>query len=194
MRSFSYEEEPHESTPQTNFDILLNKVYNNSEITDIELQQLSEQERNALLQIQNKPKEKKKRNDECQKLFYKKAFKYSEKKFFKKGRNKSKRMNCFYHHHFDEIATSQRIPITMFYHPNRKTRPGLQIGFKTFNAKYINILLKSKSFMHDVKEYHALFLQDCTKERQKKLNSFSNSIQRIMKRAEDDPRILMKYL
>ena len=29
-------------TPQTNFDILLNKYLNNNEITDVELQQLSE--------------------------------------------------------------------------------------------------------------------------------------------------------
>ena len=36
-------------TPKTNFDILLNKYLNNDEITDVELQQLSEVERNALI-------------------------------------------------------------------------------------------------------------------------------------------------
>lgn len=60
-------------------------------------------------------------------------------------------MSQFYHHHFDEICTKLSIPITSFYHPNKKTKPGLHIGYKSFNSKYIKLLLRSSSFKKDMK-------------------------------------------
>ena len=124
--------------------------------------------------------QKPKRPDECHKLFYKKSFKFAENQFFKKKKCKSRKMSYFYHHYFDKASKSQNIPITSFYHPDKKTRPGFQIGFKTFNITYIRLLLKSKVFRNVIKEYHHYFIDECLKERQKKLNSFTNSIKRIM--------------
>ena len=63
-------------TDQINFDILLNKFVNNLEITDIELQQLSEHQRVVLEHMKKKAQKKTKRPDECQKLFYKRGFKF----------------------------------------------------------------------------------------------------------------------
>lgn len=60
-------------------------------------------------------------------------------------------MSRFYHHHFDKTAKEEKIPITSFYHPNRKTKPGLAIGYRTFNYRYIKLLLKSSSFREDLK-------------------------------------------
>jgi hypothetical protein len=60
-------------------------------------------------------------------------------------------MSHFYHFHFDTISKNLSIPITLFYHPNKKTKPGLTIGHKTFNSKYVKLLLKSKTFKNDSK-------------------------------------------
>lgn len=110
---------------------------------------------------------KKKRSDECQKMFYKKAFKYSENKYFcrykNKNKSKSRVMSSFYHHHFDEVVERKGLPITTFYHPDKKTKPGLAIVHKTFNTKYVKHLLLSKSFRNDVKDYHCIFREECQK-------------------------------
>ncbi len=60
-------------------------------------------------------------------------------------------MSHFYHYHFDTVSANEGIPITQFYHPNKKTKPGLATGQKTFNAKYVKLLLKSKTFLEDIK-------------------------------------------
>ena len=67
-------------------------------------------------------------------------------------------MSQFYHFHFDTVAKAMKIPITTFYHPNKKTRPGLTGVHKTFNTKYVHDLMLSKSFLNDVKEYHNIFI------------------------------------
>lgn len=80
------------------------------------------------------------------------------------------------------------MPITDFYHPERKTKPGLRLGCKTFNAKYIKLLLKSKTFKNDIKDYHSLFFDECIKERAKKIMSFTSSIRRVMSRSSEDSK------
>lgn len=172
----------------------MNKYLNNHEITDVELQQLSEFERNALSQLQNKSRAKAKRPDECHKLFYKRAFKFSQNKYFKRTKNKSRKMSQFYHHHFDHLATPANIPITEFYHPNKKTRPGLASGFKTFNLSYIRRILKSKSFRADVREYHRIFLQECMKERLKKIESFKATLLKCVRNDQPNHQELVRYL
>lgn len=84
-------------------------------------------------------------------MFYKKAFKYSVKKYFGKKKNKSRRMSQFYHHHFDQVCQEAGTPLASFYHPDKNTKPGLVVGQKTFNLSYIRTLLKSKSFRIDVR-------------------------------------------
>lgn len=39
-----------------------------------------------------------------------------------------------------------------------------------------------------------MFIDECLRERKTKMVSFTSSIQRIMQRAQDDERILLKYL
>jgi hypothetical protein len=55
-------------------------------------------------------------------------------------------MSNFYHHHFDKISQKLNIPLVNFYHPDKKTKPGLKIGQKSFNKSYIKLLLRSDSF------------------------------------------------
>jgi hypothetical protein len=74
-------------------------------------------------------------------------------------------MSQFYHHHFDTVAQKEGLPITSFYHPDKKTKPGLKVSFKTFNINYIRLLLRSKSFRGIVKHYHKVFPDECLKER-----------------------------
>lgn len=77
-------------------------------------------------------------------MFFKKAFKYAEKSFFRKNKkNKSRRMSQFYHFHFDAIAQKLNIPLINFYHPDKKTKPGLSTGQKSFNSSYVKTILKS---------------------------------------------------
>ena len=53
-------------------------------------------------------------------------------------------MAQFYHNYFDKTSKRCNLPITSFYHPDKKTKPGLQVGFRTFNITYIRLLLKSQ--------------------------------------------------
>jgi hypothetical protein len=66
-------------------------------------------------------------------------------------------MSKFYHYHFDKISQKLGVPITNFYHPDKKTKPGLKIGQKSFNSNYIRLLLKSDTFKIVSKEYHQKF-------------------------------------
>lgn len=42
-------------------------------------------------------------------------------------------MSHFYHHHFDSVASKLKTPLVDFYHPDKKTKPGLKTGKKSFN-------------------------------------------------------------
>lgn len=122
------------------------------------MQQLSEQERFILDHVKAKTGAKRRRPDEYLKLFYKKAFKFAEKQFFKLNRkNKSRKMSSFYHYHFDELAQKMDIPLINFYHPDKKTRPGFKAVQKSFNSSYTRLLLKSNTFKEVIKQYHAKF-------------------------------------
>jgi hypothetical protein len=72
-------------------------------------------------------------------------------------------MSHFYHNHFDLVCKTEGFSITHFYHPNKKTKPGLTLDHKTFNNKYIKLLFKSKTFLEDIREYHKIFIDDCLK-------------------------------
>ena len=67
-------------------------------------------------------------------------------------------MAQFYHNYFDKTSKRCNLPITSFYHPDKKTKPGLQVGFRTFNITYIRLLLKSQEFREVIKVYHKFFL------------------------------------
>jgi len=55
-------------------------------------------------------------------------------------------MSSFYHYHFDKISNTLNVPLVNFYNPDRKTKPGLKTGQKSFNKSYIRLILKSDSF------------------------------------------------
>jgi hypothetical protein len=94
--------------------------------------------------VQRKTLSARKRPDEYQKLFYRRAFKYAEKEFFgKRNKNKSRKMSNFYHHYFGNTAQKMNVPLVNFYHPDKKTRPGLRVGQKSFNKSYVRLLLRS---------------------------------------------------
>ena len=103
-----------------------------------------------------------KRPDEFQKLFYRRAFKFAEREFFgKRCKNKSRKMSCFYHHYFGATADTMNVPLLNFYHPDKKTRPGLRVGQKSFNRGYIRLLLRSQPFREASQLYRARFEEEC---------------------------------
>jgi hypothetical protein len=142
----------------------------------------------AIEGLKNKKCKAKKRPDEYQKLFFKRAFKYAERVYFaKKGKNKSRKMSNFYHHHFETIATKMGVPLVNFYHPDKKTKPGLRTGQKSFNLSYIKLLLKSDSFREVIKNYHKKFRQECLAERRLKIPKFLGYIRNALSQHGSDP-------
>ena len=134
---------------------------------------MSEKEREVFEEVHRKGAVVKKRPDEYQKLFYKRAFKFAEKQFFgKKSRNKSRKMSGFYHHYFGTTAQKMNVPLVNFYHPDKKTRPGLRVGQKSFNRAYVRLLLRSDVFRQVSLAYRNRFYQECINERQKKVGKF----------------------
>ncbi len=88
------------------------------------------------------------------KLFHKRAFNYAENKFLAQNKTKgkaSRNRSHFYHHHFDKISQIKKFDLKTFYNPDKKTRPGLLKGLKTFNKAYVSLLLSSKSYKAVVK-------------------------------------------
>ena len=69
------------------------------------------------MKVKDKSKSSIKRPDELQKMFFKRAVKYAENMFFRK--KKSKRVNAFYKHYFEETAERLGCSILNFYHPNK---------------------------------------------------------------------------
>lgn len=88
-------------------------------------------------------------------------------------------MSQFYHHHFEVVSKSIGVPLTTFYHPDKKTKPGLKVFHRTFNHKYIQQMLLSLTLKEDIKEYHKIFVKECQKERRKKIFSFASSLKKI---------------
>jgi len=65
----------------------------------------------------------KKRVEENQKLFFKKAFKFVEKNYFAQKKNKKrivkreKNYDDFYDHYFGEDSKNKQIDMANYYHP-----------------------------------------------------------------------------
>ena len=132
-----------------------------------------------------------KRPDEFQKLFYRRAFKFAEREFFgKRCKNKSRKMSCFYHHYFGATADTMNVPLLNFYHPDKKTRPGLRVGQKSFNRGYIRLLLRSQPFREASQLYRARFEEECFVERQAKVRKFGQYLRTVLnKHRQDAPKL-----
>ena len=70
-------------------------------------------------------------------------------------------MSGFYHHYFGTTAQHMNVPLVNFYHPDKKTRPGLRVGQKSFNKSYVRLLLKSEVFRDVSRAYRKRFYDDC---------------------------------
>jgi hypothetical protein len=143
------------------------------------------------VKLRNKAK---KRPDEYQKHFFKRAFKYAEKEYFGKSKNKSRKMSAFYHHHFETIAQKMNVPLVNFYHPDKKTKPGLRTGQKSFNLAYIKLLLRSNSFREVSKAYYQQFKSECIAERKIKIPKFVNYIKTVMAKHGHNPEKMRELI
>jgi hypothetical protein len=70
-------------------------------------------------------------------------------------------MAGFYHYHFGSAAKTMNVPLVNFYHPDRKTKPGLRVGQKSFNKAFIRLLLRSESFRAASGIYRQRFREEC---------------------------------
>lgn len=113
---------------------IIEKVMSGQEPNDQELQELSDVEKALLQSIKEKKActdeerpNKGKRVEEKQKLFFKAAIKYAEKKYFssfiKNSKKKVKKRQLdqqgFYENYFAETAKRNKCDISNFYHPNK---------------------------------------------------------------------------
>ena len=72
------------------------------------------------------------------------------------------------------------VPLVNFYHPDKKTRPGLRVGQKSFNKSYVRLLLKSEVFRDVSRAYRKRFYDDCLEERQKKVGKFVSYLKGVV--------------
>jgi len=78
------------------------------------------------------------------------------------------------------------IPLVNFYHPDRKTKPGLRVGQKSFNKSYIKLLLRSDSFREISKQYRLKFMDESIKERTQKIPKFVTYLKGVMLKHGND--------
>lgn len=103
-------------------------------------------------------------------------------------------MSQFYHHHFDSVAEVLKIPIYNFYHPDKKTKPGLSTGQKSFNSSYVKTVLRSASFRKVCIEYREKFREECKLERNKKISTFTGRLFAIVEKSKQDRTKLIRFL
>ncbi|CAM5999472.1 unnamed protein product [Sphagnum balticum] len=138
--------------------------------------------------VKEKVVAKKRRPDEYHKLFYRRAFKFAEKEFFKRGRKNKRKMSAFYHHHFEGVAQKLSVPLINFYHPDKKIRPGMKAAQKSFNLAYVKLLLRSPSFRDTTSRYQHFFRDECMQERSSKIAKLSSYLARIFDANPTEPK------
>jgi len=157
-----------------------------------DLQNLNEIERTVLSCIIEKKSnlsgaKNSKRREEKQKLFFKSALKFIESSFlaeFAKQRNLSRKKDVdpmmFYLAYFQEVAASMQIDVSNFLPPNqkRKSKSGSNRNeLKSFNLKYIELILSSKRFLYETIEYlENSFAQSYAKSRYQKIDKVVENI------------------
>ena len=167
---------------------LIDKILQGRQIGDSELTSLSEYERDILIFIiQKKTKSEgaktSKRREEKQKLFFKSALKFIEKRFMtnisKENKAKITDTSIFYITYFQEVANQKGLDISAFYPPNQRRGRSTKSELKTFNLKYIELILSSKRFLEETIEFlDNAFVQTYSKSRYKKID-------RILEKAID---------
>lgn len=103
-------------------------------------------------------------------------------------------MSSFYHHHFERIAQSMSIPLVNFYHPDKKTKPGLRTGQKSFNLAYIKLLLRSDSFREVSRSYYRHFKAECLAERKTKIPKFASYVRSVIMKHGSDPQRMAELI
>lgn len=97
-------------------------------------------------------------------------------------------MSGFYHFYFGGTAQKMNVPLVNFYHPDKKTRPGLRVGQKSFNRSYIRLLLRSEPFREVSKAYRSRFYTECVEERQGKVSKFADYLRGVVRKCGGDAR------
>jgi len=72
------------------------------------------------------------------------------------------------------------VPLVNFYHPDRKTKPGLKVGQKSFNKAFIRLLLRSESFRAASRIYRQRFREECAHERKNKIPIFTTYLKNVI--------------
>lgn len=136
-----------------------------------------------------------KRREEKQKLFFKSALKFIENNFlssFAKDRNLTRKKEAdpliFYVTYFQEVADAMRIDISNFLPPCQKRKyraEGREIPskneLKSFNLKYIELILTSKRFMAETLKYlDCSFVQTYAKSRYQKIDKVIEKIASVI--------------
>lgn len=81
-----------------------------------------------------------------------------------------------------------------FYHPDKKTKPGLHTGQKSFNLSYIKLLLRSDSFREVSRAYYRHFKTECLAERATKIPKFALYLRRLILRHGHDPLLMQEAI
>ena len=120
-----------------------------------------------------------KRKEEKQKLFFKSALKHIENRFLtniSKANNDVRKMDIdpdlFYLSYFQDVAIAKNLDISSFYPPSKQRRyPGVKSEIKSFNSRYIELLLSSKRFLEETVYYlQDEFVQNYSKSRLTKID------------------------
>lgn len=135
-----------------------------------------------------------KRREEKQKLFFKSALKHIETNFMQElyknlniTRKKDIDPTSFYYCYFEEVARSMQLDIYAFIPPCQKrkfraeAREMAKSELKSFNLKYIELILSSKRFMAETIEYlENDFVQNYTKSRYQKIDKVLQNITSVL--------------
>ena len=144
---------------------LIVRLLEGREIHESELVGLNQYERDVLKFINQKKSKSEgtktsRRREEKQKLFFKAALKFIQNRFLanlSKANGIKKKdidINVFYRAYFQEAAMEKGLDITDFYPPNQKIRgQSAKRELKSFNLKYIELLLSSKRFLEETLEF-----------------------------------------
>ena len=193
---------------------IVDKMLQGRGINESEISDLNDFEKSVLLFINQRKSKSEgvknaKRREEKQKLFFKSALKFIENRFMtelSRANNgmKKKDMNSeiFYATYFDKVAREKGLDIAAFYPPNQR-RGGGRSDIKSFNLRYIELLLSSKRFIEETLQFlEEEFVQNYSKSRYKKIDKiiehatdvFDQTLRQFMKNRDQTQENFMDLL
>lgn len=178
---------------------LVERVLRGKKVENSMLEDLGDYERAIIVSINQKKSKSdgvkiSKRREEKQKMFFKAALKYIENNYLinvlkcrSTLRKKEADVNAFYNAYFADAALERGVDISIFYPPcqKRRFRPEgtehLKNEIKSFNLRYIELILCSKKFREDVIEFlEEEFSQSYAKGRYKKIDKLLENAMNVL--------------